>query len=326
MTNSRDCDHLMTDARDIAERAKKESAVLIPLPSDSKDNKTGSFRLAHYASLEAVTSMLQSPDGGLRLSDSSTMNDPEEGCATRDGRSIRHVLIDEFEEDSWLRQRYDDAHVCCFVGASRGEEDDVEPGDDLLFWRLYGNECRGLSITLASHHSERLLQDRYVHQVTYAPDPPLSIDVRPILKVLRDLQKLRTNAIDADVWESIYPLVLPACDLLMSYRFLHKRAHYSMERECRAIVFVTGNNHLPEDNRFSAKGYHVQYQRIRKYVQIPQLSCNHIFTTDSRITIGANVPESDNVKKEVDALVSEFFNVAPSVVSVRVSKKQYRSR
>ena len=146
MTVSRDCALLSEEADVLAQKAKALLASLHTSTTISHEVGTPVFRLAHYTTLEAVISMLQSPKGGLRLSDSSTMNDPEEGCATRDGRHIRHLLDDEFEQDSWPRRRYDHAHVCCFVGVDRGAKNDVEPGDDLLFWRLYGNDCRGLSM------------------------------------------------------------------------------------------------------------------------------------------------------------------------------------
>ena len=153
MTVSRNHTLLSEEADAVAQKAKALLTHFHSPTTISQEARTPVFRLAHYTTLEAVISMLQSPNGGLRLSDSSTMNDPEEGCATRDGRSIRHLLGDEFEKDSWPRRRYDHAHICCFVGVDRGAEADVEAGDDLLFWRLYGNECRGLSITLSPHLS-----------------------------------------------------------------------------------------------------------------------------------------------------------------------------
>ena len=326
MAVSRDHALLSKEADALAWKAKELSANFqSPTPS-SHEHSTPVFRLAHYTTLEAVISMLQSPEGGLRLSDSSTMNDPEEGCATRDGRSIRHLLDDEFEQDSWLRRRYDHAHICCFVGVDRGAEHDVEPGDDLLFWRLYGNECRGLSITLPPYLSTDLLRKGWVQQVTYAGDPPLAIDLRPISSLLHDLEKLRVRSIDAELWHSVYPVFLSHCDLVMAYRFLHKRAHYSMEREYRAVAFVTANDEAPEDGQFPARGHHVQYHRIRTYVQTPQLACRAILTTNSRITIGANVPESDRVKRNIADLVSRCLELAPGVVSVRLSRTQYRPR
>lgn len=84
---------LETQAKKIACQARKilqeyEGRLGIQ-PSDGG---TSSLQLAHYTSLEALISMLQDSDGGLRLSDSSTMNDPGEGHATRDGREISRLL------------------------------------------------------------------------------------------------------------------------------------------------------------------------------------------------------------------------------------------
>ena len=174
--------------------------------------------------------------------------------------------------------------------------------------------------------STDLLRGGWVQQVTYTEDPPLRIDLRPISLLLHDLEKLRARAMDAELWHSVYPVVLSHCDLVMAYRFLHKRAHYSMEREYRAVAFVTGNDEAPEDGQFPARGHHVQYHRIRTYVQTPQLARRAILTTNSRITIGANVPESDHVKRNVADLVFKYLGLAPNVVSVRVSRTQYRPR
>ena len=320
MDQSRDATLLQDKAAAIAADARSLLAKIQDTPTV---HETPSFRLAHYTTLEALVSMLQCSSGGLRLSDSSTMNDPEEGCATRDGRSIRHLLKDEFEEDSWPRRRYDAAHICCFVGVERGAED-VNPGDDLLFWRLYGGDCRGLSITLAPHVSADLLSTAHVQEVTYKKEPPRRLDLRPISSLLQKLEELRSRANDAQLWPSVCPRVLPDCDRLMAYRFLHKRAHYAMEREYRVVAFATDDAY--EDRLFAATGHHVQYGRIRRYVQIPELACKKILGTKSFITIGSNVPETDHVETTVATLVEKSLRLAPNVVSVGISRTQYRAR
>lgn len=316
---------LLADADAISHRAHALLATIHPPTSGPATPRPANFRLAHYTTLEALVSMLQADNGGLRLSDSSTMNDPTEGRATRDGRFIKHLLEDEFDDDSWPSRRYSDAHVCCFVGVQRDADVDVDPGDDLLFWRLYGAECRGLSITLAPHVSADLLASVSIQQVVYSDNPPLRADLQAIVSLLQDLDELRSQAVEANLWEELYPNVLPACDVLMAYRFLHKHPHYSMEREYRAIAFVT-NDDAPEDQSFSAEGHHVQYHRIRRYVQIPELGCDALFTTGSQITIGSNVVEPDSVQDSLNGLLSKNLGLAPNVVSVRVSRTRYRPR
>ena len=115
--------------------------------------------------------MLQNPNGGLRLSDSSTMNDPEEGFASADGRELYNRMVKEFEPNSWIRRRYEASHICCFVGGDMRDQDEpINVSDDLLFWRLYGGDCRGLSITIPANVSDSLLKTSKVQKVSYAND------------------------------------------------------------------------------------------------------------------------------------------------------------
>lgn len=311
-------------ARCIAQEAEDLMNQIQSASCDRKEDSYPIFRLAHYTTLEALVSMLQAQNGGLRLSDSSTMNDPDEGIATKDGRSIKQFLESEFRHDSWLRRRYENAHICCFVGVERGAAGGLEPGDDLLFWRLYGNDCRGLSITLSPESSTRLLQQNVVHEIIYSSDAPLTVDMRPLSRILNDLEQLRLGAIHANQWESIFSSVIPKCDLLMAYRFLHKNAHYSMEREYRTIAFVGEDHCAPEDKHFVDRGQHVQYNRIRTYVQLAELVCRELLVTNSRITIGSNVPESEQVKCDITHLLSKSLKLAPNVVKVRESSERYR--
>ena len=270
--------------------------------------------------------MLQDGDGGLRLSGSDTMNDPDEGLATRDGRMISGLLNDEFKKDSWVWKRYSVAHLCCLVGVDNSEQPDLEVGDDILFWRLYGDECRGVSITMPEHLSNRLVESAVVQRVIYTKEPSMQVDVAAVSQLLDDLAKLRTRARGADLWYTICHTVIPECDLLLAQRFLVKRSHYEMEREYRAVAFVTQEDEdAPEDSRFIPRGQHVHFGRIRTYVQIPELSCGSILTTDTQITIGRNIPDPTDVKDTVESLV-KGRGIAPGVMATRISEIRYRSR
>lgn len=279
--------------------------------------------LAHYTSLQAIVSMLQAADGGLRLSDSSTMNDPEEGRATVEGRTILNLLDDEWGKESWLWQRYSAANVCCFVGIDRTSETTIDAGDDLLFWRLYGNDCRGVSITIPSHVSKKLVSDSIVDRVAYADSPAMDIEVAKFASLLKDVNDLRVRAQNAGKWSEISSSILPTCDKLFKQRFLRKRSHYRMEREYRAVAFISEDD--AEDTRYSLRGEHVQGGLVRKYVQIRELSCDAILSTGSRITIGSNVLEHDDAKEAIERLLPSS-TVSPAAVSLGVSKIPYRPR
>lgn len=289
------------------------------------------LHLAHYTSLEALISMLQAPKGGLRLSDSSTMNDPDEGCTTGDGRMFLKVLEDQAGTESWLWQRYSAAHICCFVGVGGYEQEDraeriLDAGDDLLFWRLYGDEGRGVSITIPPHVSHKLLENSLVQRVRYTDERLLQIDLRGIASLLGDLATLRERALAVGLWQDVCQDVLPMCDRLCAQRFLEKRAHYEMEREYRAVVFVAGTEESTgESPAFSFRGMHVQYGLVRAYVQIPELDCQSILTTNSQITIGSNVNAPEDARGFLTDLLRRSGLVA-SAVGIRVSNIRYRPR
>ena len=312
------------EAVDIVARARE---LQRPWPdvhpiSESEDDEL-SLPLAHYTSLEAMVSMLQAPDGGLRLSDTSTMNDPEEGRATSEGSFVLHLLQDKMGENSWVSKRYGAAHVCCFVGIERTDGRTIDAGDDLLFWRLYGIDCKGVSITIPPYVSRRLVERSMVGRVTYADELSMQMDWSALLRFLKDLEELHSRAVDAHVWSKISAEVLVACDPLFKQRFLWKRSHYEMEQEYRAVVFLSGDDE--EDARYSIRGKHVQYGRVRQYVQIPELKCVSILTTGSQITIGSNVPEPDNARDALREVIKGSAAI-PGAVSIRVSKVMYRSR
>ena len=322
MSASSDLDALRREADDIVNRARDLLQSWIGAGTGSSVKDLSSFHLAHYTSLEAIVAMLQTPDGGLRLSDTSTMNDPDEGRATVDGRVILHFLENEFGTESWLRRRYGAAHVCCFVGLEHTGDQDA--GDDLLFWRLYGNDCRGVSITIPPLKSKPLAESGTVDEVMYTDGPSLNIDTTTFATFLKDVDSLRARARDSSLWSQICTRVLPVCDLLFKQRFLRKRAHYGMEREYRAVAFLSGCD--AEDSGYSHMGRHVQYARVRRFVQIPELSCESIFTSGSRIAIGSNVPEVGDARDALRDLLNASSVEFPDGVAISTSSIRYRTR
>ena len=327
MNRSNELTQLQRIAKGIATRASD----LLQAPHRTQNNtacaeKKPPLHLAHYTSLEALISLLQNPHDGLRLADSTAMNDPEEGESTVDDRIFLHLLDSEFGQGSWVNRRYRSANICCFVGIKDEDERTIDAGDDLLYWRLYGNDCRGVSITIAPHVSTSLAASSLVQQVIYTDEPPLQLDVASVAALLHDLDGLRARARDAEIWSRICGDVLPDCDRLFANRFLHKRSHYEMGHEYRSVVFDTQDDADDEDRlRISSRGMHVQYGLVRRYVRIPELSCESILTTNSQITIGSNVRDGHEARKALSSLLVAGGS-APNVVSIRVSEIPYRAR
>ena len=114
--------------------------------------------LAHYTSLDAVYSMFQRGDEALfRFSDTLHMNDPEEGRSVRWAEKIAENLEESYKiksdrraDPSWEGKMFASAYVLSFVGAKLTKKIRIEAekvGDDLSFWRTYGKDGRGCSMT-----------------------------------------------------------------------------------------------------------------------------------------------------------------------------------
>ena len=272
MSDSKDLEVLQREADGIVNRACELLKSWTNTRTDlTSDEELSSLRLAHYTSLAAIVSMLQTPSGSLRLSDTSTMNDPYEGGATMEDRTVLQWLENEFGKETWLCQRYGAANVCCFVGIA-GTDQSIDPGNDLLFWRLYGNDCRGISITLPPHLSKNLVSSLIVDRVMYTDKPSLENDLSLFSSLIRDLDALRCRAHSADLWSKICPKVLAACEPLFKQRLLSKRPHYKPECDYRAVAFQSEDDAY--DTRYSDSGRHVRYATYSQIrLAIPELSC-----------------------------------------------------
>ena len=279
------------------------------------------LHLSHYTSTAALTSMLTSSDGGLRLWDSATMNDPDEGSTTSEGEMLLDVLNDDFGEGSWLWHRYAIAHIGCFVGTTRGEGGAVgyrviDVGDDLLFWRLYGDQCRGLSLTMPPHVCGPLLGTSVVQKVTYRDEPPMPTNRRDVVGVLREVDRLRHQGLETGAWPEMQQGVIRLLDRLFVKRFLHKRSHYEMEQEYRAVVFAgREEDDVAPSTPIVRRGSQIRGGVERTWVQIPEFDRQGIFTTNSQITIGSNVPSADNVRVELVGML-ERLGKDPHVIQI----------
>ena len=199
---------------------------------------------------------------------------------------------------------------------------EITLGDHLLYWRLYGNDCRGASISLPTHLVEKLLKQSIIDRVIYSDEQPdYEPKISSLLKLLQDIDELRSEAIKEGTWPKICGNILPDTDRFFKQRFLHKRSDFNMEREYRAITFISNDN--AEDYVNMKRGQHVQFGLIRNYLQIVDLNCQSIFTSGTKITVGNNVRNSREAKEYIAETLrkqgTDYLGV-----SVSVSQIEYR--
>lgn len=289
--------------------------------SDADAEKT---RVVHYTSLGATVSMLEAaanargkdpavvdPKPVFRLYDSAHLNDPDEG---------RYVLRKLAESYEWLVEFPSrNAYIASFI-----TPEDTGAIDNLSFWRAYGDEGTGCSLSL--HVPVNLAR-----RVLYGSK---SVDMvrnrlRPMLEALdrvavaareRPLEKVVRGFLAQAAAESLEPI-----------RYLYKSKAYEYEKECRVITTLT-NDRRPtgkscvtcsqDDVRFECRAHAGRPAHIRHYCEPPELSMRKLLASGTEIVIGPRVPEPESVRSCFRTLLRRADIDGPEV---RISEISYQA-
>ena len=240
----------------------------------------------HYTSISTVFSMLQHAANGektsLRLYDSVHLNDPNEG----------HILVKYFEEQhDWLRLEQE--HPSCAYIASfikpRSDSDIRDYADKLLFWLTHGDQCKGCSLVLTIPNNRLRTVSYNTEEAALAGDTLL-----PVLEIIKPLTEIN---VDIRIL-----LAKHFFESLEGIRYLYKSKDYLLENECR---FLTGASTLcPEDISYEISGKSPVL--VRHYCEDEDLYIEEIFGSGSSITIGSHVPDFDDLKKSLTALIDRI--------------------
>lgn len=241
----------------------------------------------------------------LRLYDSVHLNDPDEGD------HLRRHLTPKYD---WLSE--DDlghAYISSFITPKDQDENGPDARDDLVYWRAYGQDGEGCSLSLYCRRN-------LLRKVVYDPDEsrrtasilmPVLDSVIPLTQIGHELrQRVRRQLADT-VWKSLARL-----------RYLYKSKAYEYENECR---FVVPETEIPDKARV-----HLEYQdrpgvpgRIRHYYEDPALRVTgQLLTSNSRITLGPCVPHRDNVRYCIDKLKQQA-GLGPTVTFSEISYRRF---
>ena len=154
--------------------------------------------------------------------------------------------------------------------------------DDLVFWREYGEEGEGCSLSLPIPLSR-------LQQVLYGPEglERTFEELRSVLNLLDPLLEIDNSSIQeklaATVWESLEKI-----------RYLHKDAAYEYEKECR---FVVAESNIDEDKiHFEDQDPQKAPAHIRHYYELEELGIQNLLITGSTITLGPCLSHPDNVE------------------------------
>ena len=254
--------------------------------------------LAHYTSLETMVAIARNgPEGYLRLTDTLHLSDPEEGRATPWATKIADALNDESWAQGWGASMFSSAYILSFVAPPVGSENPEirEIGNNLFFWRTYGNGGGGCSITFNNVRSWRDDLQSRVRRVHYDDQNEAELG-KCILKLLKLVATLRTSYHDETSFNEAMEEARTDFHECFSKRFLCKKRAYQAENEYRIVAFSEG--------RGTAQ-FEMSRGQLRHYLELSELQMNNLVSTNTGVLVGPAVAHKEDVANSLGQIWKE---------------------
>ena len=266
--------------------------------------------VTHYTSLSAATSMLREMAHGqgavLRLYDTTHCNDPDEG---------NHLVRELSSNDGylWLARESSVGHA--YITSFVGGRDGMDMSDNLVFWRTYGNDGQGCSLTVA-------VRADLLRQVFYSGK-----DIEPTKQML--LPALDAMAPLARADESCARLISGAFwKHLEGVRYLYKDEAYHHEDEHRIAIPAASSEIDPNRIQFQPHEPGGPSVEVRHYYEIDGLALEQILSSGSKLMLGPAAKDSYSVCLYLNDLKRRALLRNPDLndFEINVSKIRYISR
>lgn len=265
----------------------------------------GRVELIHYTTIESLVSILGGIDSlndhirtssvnpnytrtsdrrdtsSIRLYDTEHFNDPEEGKYLP--TSLR--LHEKYE---WLgRLDTPNAYIASFIHANES----VQASNDLVYWRTYGSDGAGCSITVS-------VPRKQVRQVLYGTDGASRVGnvIYPLLDRLDHI--IAEYGLGSGVWRE---LSVSVWQMLRHFLYLHKSKDYAFERECRLVELRDGKSR--GDLLFECERRASEPPRIRHYIEREEFAARNIFVSGTCVTLGPRVTHRESARLLLEALL-----------------------
>ena len=262
-----------------------------------KNNRAELLDNAQFAD-ETFKTLAIGKGGSLRLYDSAHSNDPAEG----EYLTQQLVLT---RGHNWLQPaKQNHAYLASFIIPERHAD---EAGDNLIFWRTYGDEGEGISLKIEPPIP-------YLRKVIYGGNELKRTidDLDTVLQIIEPLGAIGDLSINLLLSDTIH-------EALGKVTHLYKSLAYQYERECRYVV-------LPNKINESAIKFDHQHGRngsnqLRHYYETESLDIEAIFTSGSSITVGPCVENREDVRNSIEKLTRRAGLLGPQV---KLSEIVYR--
>ena len=278
--------------------------------------------VVHYTSLQALFSMIydgpepseasKSAQTGyrktdyrfLRLYDSANLNDPSEGSYFLKRFTKAYNVVRE------------PAFIASFVTPHRPENSETIR-DNLVFWRHYGKDGRGCSISIPADRFAPTRSDLILQAVTYGTKCA-DKDAQELRSVVERLDPVLKDATgNSELEKQIAATILES---LGKIPYLYKSSAYEYEGECRIIA--RGRDFRNHGGiLYAFEGQPHNSGRLRMYGQHPCLNLSNILSTGSVITLGPAVPNADNIQYALEQLLD---SIGISRFPIKQSEIPYR--
>ena len=301
-----DLDHLLNYVTNVIvpnlEKMLRDIRAQIEEPHKLDEVEVGQPNaVIHYTSLASLVSMLQKAEkrgsSSLRLYDSNHFNDPDEGNFFDRTIKLPRKLKTELLDTNYSPHAYIASFIIPHIKPrTRDARSKRDMSDNLVFWRVYGDEGMGCSLKLV------VPRDR-LRRVLYGPDAvkqTRQILVPFLESILNCLSPLLKLSLAIDIRQHLIRAVAGHMD---NIRYLYKSEAYDYERECRLVVpEVDTDENLIVFQHEERDGYGM---RIRHYYEVDELEVMNTFVTGSLITLGPRVPKPDNVRYYLENLLQK---------------------
>ena len=251
---------------------------------DDDDIEGTTLPATHYTSLETVLGMLsQETEGGgasLRLYDSLHCNDPEEG------NFLAHSL-NSVPEHRWLVEGGTGGHA--YIASLNVDEEKRDLSDDLVFWRTYGNNGAGCSMTM--NVEARLLRRVLYGEGKVARTRDLLLPILDVVKSLATRYESLRKEMSDTIWRR-----------LEAIRFLYKNSAYDFEHECRVVLTTASDGFDQSKVSFEPRENVGVPSRVRHFYEMDELALKRTMTSESKLVLGPCVPDKYSVRLYLEHL------------------------
>ena len=283
--------------------------------------------VVHYTKVEVVVNMLRDHALGissyLRMYDTFHSNDPGEG------KYLAHNLDESTNSrlDKLLGKSAPCAYVASFI-SPRGESQVERVSDNLVFWRTYGYEGAGCSLTVK-------IPGNALFQVKYGQEEAKTgaDQVKNLVAIIEFLKSEALKSLDPvlgisstdpaigiaqnHLRESLESALRGELDCLF---YLYKSKGYEYEQEVRAIEVPTFKGGTSDEVRFDFSNPSDSGEiDARHYYERDDLHVADLLKTGSVITIGPCVQNRENVAYYLEHLKMKANLLGPQVVQSQVS-------